>query len=226
MKLDFDHLVVAAATLDDGVAWCQATLGVVPAAGGKHPLMSTHNRLLRIDSALFPRAYLEIIAIDPAAPPPGRRRWYDLDDVALQDRLRRGPALIHWVARCTGIGAAAAGFRAAGADPGELLQVRRDALQWQISVRADGRRLGSGAVPTLIEWGAAHPCDDLPASGVRLEGLVLRGLPLALMPALPAGVGPGVEPSAAAPALTAILATPRGLLKLPSAPLELEHVHA
>ena len=32
--------------------------------GGEHPLMGTHNRLLRIDSAEFPSAYLELIAIN------------------------------------------------------------------------------------------------------------------------------------------------------------------
>jgi hypothetical protein len=29
-----DHLVVAARTLDEGVAWCEATLGVTPGPGG------------------------------------------------------------------------------------------------------------------------------------------------------------------------------------------------
>jgi len=47
-----DHLVVAARTLDEGAAWCEATLGVVPAPGGKHPLMATHNRLLAIEEEL------------------------------------------------------------------------------------------------------------------------------------------------------------------------------
>ena len=48
-----DHLVVAAATLDEGVAWCERTLGVTPAPGGKHALFGTHNRLLAIGSAAF-----------------------------------------------------------------------------------------------------------------------------------------------------------------------------
>ncbi len=68
-----DHLVMAAHTLEQGVAWCEAVLGATPAAGGKHVGMGTHNRLLSIGSVAFPQAYLEIIAIDPEAPPPGRR---------------------------------------------------------------------------------------------------------------------------------------------------------
>jgi hypothetical protein len=61
--------------------------------------MGTHNRLFSIASARFARAYFEIIAIDPAAPPPARSRWFDLDAPALREALARGPQLIHWVAR-------------------------------------------------------------------------------------------------------------------------------
>ena len=52
-----DHLVIAARSLDEGVGWCEATFGVVPGPGGTHPLMGTHNRLLKIATADFPRAY-------------------------------------------------------------------------------------------------------------------------------------------------------------------------
>ena len=48
MRSRIDHLVVAASSLDQGVAWCEATLGVTPGPGGEHPLMGTHNRLLRV----------------------------------------------------------------------------------------------------------------------------------------------------------------------------------
>jgi hypothetical protein len=42
-----DHLVVAADRLDEGVSYVQDLLGVnLPAAGGQHPLMGRHNRLL------------------------------------------------------------------------------------------------------------------------------------------------------------------------------------
>jgi hypothetical protein len=43
-----DHLVVIAHTLDQGVAWCEQTLGITPGPGGKHPLFGTHNRLFKI----------------------------------------------------------------------------------------------------------------------------------------------------------------------------------
>jgi hypothetical protein len=215
VKLALDHLVIAAASLEEGSAWCEATLGAAPAPGGKHALMSTHNRLLRIASPHFPRAYLEIIAIDPAAPAPGRVRWFDLDDAALRQRLRAGPALIHWVARVPDIDASCAAWRAAGIERGEVLAASRGSLRWRIAVRPDGARLAHGALPTLIEWGEAHPCDTLPASSVTLEAVALRGLP-ALDTALPDGVR--LEAGADGAPLSATLMTPTGPCRL-DAPL-------
>ena len=86
---EVDHLVVLATTLNEGVAWCEATLGLTPGPGGQHALMGTHNRLFSIASAGYPAAYFEIIAIDPGATPPARRRWFDMDDVALRERIQR-----------------------------------------------------------------------------------------------------------------------------------------
>lgn len=168
MTMVLDHLVVAARTLDEGAAWCEQQLGVSPAPGGRHVLMSTHNRLLNISSAAYPRCYLEIIAIDPEAPPPGRARWFDLDQPALQARLAEGPGLIHWVSRVPSLDAALAQWRSEGVDAGVAVAASRGALRWQIALREDGRRLRREGLPQLIEWGEAHPCDSLPASGVQL----------------------------------------------------------
>ena len=56
--LAIDHLVVAAASLVQGVDWCEATLGVTPGPGGTHVQFGTHNRLLKIATPAFPLAYL------------------------------------------------------------------------------------------------------------------------------------------------------------------------
>lgn len=179
--MDIDHLVVGAVNLEEGQAWCERELGVTPLAGGKHGLMGTHNRLLNISSPASPRCYLEIIAIDPEAPPPqGRARWFDLDLPALQQALRAGPGLIHWVARVPDLDAALAQWRSEGVDAGEPVTASRGALNWRIALREDGRRLRREALPVLIEWGDAHPTDAMPASGVQLldfearDGLVAR----------------------------------------------------
>jgi catechol 2,3-dioxygenase-like lactoylglutathione lyase family enzyme len=172
-----DHLVVAAASLDQGIAWCRTTFGFEPASGGQHPLMGTHNRVFRIDTPRFPRAYFEIIAIDPGAIDPGRVRWFDLDDAAMRASLAQGPRLVHFVASTDDAPAALERLRALGIDRGELLAAERPTpsglLRWKISVRGDGARLFDGALPTLIEWGPLHATDNLPASGVALESLEL-----------------------------------------------------
>lgn len=178
MKAALDHLVVLAAALDEGVAWCEATLGLTPGPGGQHALMGTHNRLFSIASPAFPLAYFEIIAIDPAASAPARRRWFDLDDPEVQARLRReGPRLAHWVARVPDARAAVAALQALGMERGEVLTASRPTpqglLQWQITVRDDGQRLLDGCLPTLIQWGAVHPAAAMPASGATLMALEL-----------------------------------------------------
>jgi hypothetical protein len=176
-----DHLVVAARTLDEGVAWCEATLGVLPGPGGEHALFGTHNRLLRLHSPAHPRAYLEIIAINPQATPTrpsGLKRWFDLDQPALQQSLAaHGPQLIHWVASVTDIGSACAALRVQGLEPGPVLAASRPTpqglLQWQISVRDDGLRLLGGALPTLIQWGDTHPAQSMAEPVLSLQALQL-----------------------------------------------------
>ena len=157
----FDHLVVAARTVEEGAAWVESKLGVAPVPGGKHPVMGTHNRLLFIG----PGNFLEVLAIDPDAPAPGRPRWFDLDDPAMAARLARSPALIHWVERTTDIDAALRDYP----QPVEVLSLARGDYRWRIGVPKDGRRPAGGALPTLIQWeGKLHPADALPDSGVRL----------------------------------------------------------
>ena len=158
-----DHLVVLAPSLASGVAWAKATLGVTPGPGGEHPLMGTHNRLLRLRNGEGQpgAAYLEIIAVNPAAMPtlqPPERRWFDMDDPALRERVAQmGPQLVHWVARVPALAAALQAWQKLGIDRGEARAASRPTpgglLQWQISLRPDGQRLFNGVLPSLIQWG-------------------------------------------------------------------------
>jgi hypothetical protein len=207
-----DHLVVGAASLAEGVAWCEATLGVTPGPGGKHPLMGTHNRLLKIASAVFENAYLEIIAIDPDAPPPGRRRWFGLDEADLSG----GPRLLHWVGRSPMLDMHRWGLITVGCQPGDPVDASRETpagtLAWQILVRADGRLECGGALPTLIQWRGLHPTEAMPDSGVTLQSLALRGVGERARKVLRLR-GVGVA-KGSGPALTAVLQTPLGALTL------------
>ena len=218
MALEVDHLVIGATTLAEGIAWCEATLGFTPVAGGEHTFMGTHNRVFSVASATFPRAYLEIIAIDPKAPAPGRTRWFDLESAALQAALRRGPRLIHWVARCDALAAATQHLQAEGIELGAVEQAQRGNLRWQIGLRPDGQRLFGGAWPTLIQWGDVHPADGMPASGITLESIAVGGLPAPLATRLPASVG--IDRHANAAPITVTLSTPRGRVDLISPRLD------
>ncbi|RYY73499.1 MAG: VOC family protein [Comamonadaceae bacterium] len=223
MAARIDHLVVAAATLDEGVAWCEATLGVSPGPGGEHPLMGTHNRLLRIATVDYPRAYLEIIAVQPGREPQRARRWFDLDDETLRETLRHhGPRLVHFVANVPDVRHAGVALQALGIDRGAIVPASRmtprGLLEWQITVRADGRRLFDGVLPTLIEWGTHHPAAGMGESGVTLQALVLRHPEAATLRAAQEAIGlEGVAVKQDAPGLCAVLDTPRGRVKLESA---------
>jgi len=159
-----DHLVYAATTLAQGIDYFAELTGIVARPGGKHAGMGTHNALVRIGE----RLYLEIIAIDPDAPAPGRRRWFDLDDGDLRADILGRPKLVHWVARTRDLDQAVA---QCGYDAGPALPFTRGDYRWRITVPDDGRRPGRGVLPTLIEWGSAHPAIALPDSGATLEQL-------------------------------------------------------
>ncbi len=161
-RAELDHLVVAAATLADGIDYVAALTGATPQPGGRHVAMGTHNALLRLGA----RTYLEIIAIDPDGAKPSRRRWFDLDDAALQAELTEKPRLVHWVARTADV------ERTAAACPlalGAVLPFERGNFRWRITVPEDGGRPARGVVPALIQWDVPfHPADRLPASGVSI----------------------------------------------------------
>src|SRR5262245_44952408 len=131
MLLTLDHLTVVAATLEEGAAHVEAVLGVPLAGGGRHALMGTHNRPLRLGDS----TYREVIARDPQAPPVGRPRWFNLDQPALLQRAAQRPFLATWVARTDDIEATLAGVPGTA---GRVLKLSRGDLRWQMAVPDDG----------------------------------------------------------------------------------------
>ncbi|MFN8621199.1 MAG: VOC family protein [Chloroflexota bacterium] len=216
VRAELDHLVVVAPTVAAGRAWVEGRLGVPLQAGGRHVRMGTHNALL----GLGPSAYLEVIAVDPDLPDPGRPRWFALDQVRAGDAPRLGL----WVARTTDLEGAVA---AAPVPLGEILPMTRDDLRWRITVPADGSVRFGGALPPMIQWDAGvHPAlrmedrgcrlielsatvpktrpslDEEPI-GIALDRLGLLGA-IALIPG-PVGI---------LPRLSALIATPHGEVEL------------
>jgi len=210
-RCEFDHLVVTAPTLEAGCAWVAQALRVEPGPGGAHPRMGTHNRLLRLGDAGF----LEVIAIDPAAPHPGRPRWFGLDEPG----AAAAPRLATWAVRTSSL----------RAWPDELVAplgaveaMTRGQREWLITIPADGGMPMQGLAPAMIEWQLPpmSAAFDLPARGCTLERLRLRHPePDRLRDRLAAlGLAGTVDIAATesgrAAGLTAWIETPSGLRRL------------
>lgn len=219
MNASIDHLVIAADSLEQGDAWCAATFGVQPSGGGKHALMGTHNRVMAISSESFPDCYLEVIAIDPDAPPPGRPRWFGLDQPAVREAVRESPRLVHAVARTREIEMLRRSLGDSALNPGEVLSMQRETphglLIWRITVRDDGGTECAGALPSLIKWEGQHPCAHMTPTDVALQHLVLRGVPAQAVDVLKL---PAVQASpidhAQYPPITVTLESPLGRVVL------------
>ena len=167
MPTTLDHLVLGTSDLDSGKAWLERLLGVTLSPPGQHLRMGTHNRVL----SLGPQCYLELIAIDPAGPPPFMRRWFGLDTADVRDRISARPRLIGWVARTAEIDTLA---EKTGGLLGGVHPMARgsgmDQYRWRITIPDDGYPVEGGLVPSLIQWDVPyHPCDRLPDQQCRLE---------------------------------------------------------
>jgi len=206
-----DHLVVAAATLEQGEDYVETRVGVRPKRGGQHVALGTHNSVLRLGE----RIYLEVIAIDPQGSAPARPRWFELDRPEMRSALSASPRLIHWVARCHDIEATR---RACPINPGPVQSASRGELRWQITIPDDGHLPGDGVLPTLIEWSdARHPTDAMPDERLRLTALAAtHPEPAPVRAALAAlGLSEVLKVSYnATPRLAAMIATPRGPVSL------------
>jgi hypothetical protein len=232
MHTQIDHLVIVAQSLEQGVQWCEATLGITPGPGGEHTLYGTHNRLFKVASPANPMAYVEIIAIDPKAVRPKRAcptRWFDMDNPALQKAVAKEPRLVHFVVNTPDIRAARMAIRMQGIDRGPAIsasrRTNRGTLNWQISVRADGQRLFDGCMPSLIQWGKPeatdplklHPRNTLTRSGVTLQSLeVIHPSAAKLQAAYDAIELNRVSVTEGPANLKATLQTPKGMIVLSS----------
>ena len=205
-SLELDHLAIVCRSMEEGVASVERALGARMSKGGKHVAMGTHNALL----SLGPDVYLEVISVDPAASPPDRNRWFDLDNQA-------GPPLLaNWVCRTDDLARA---IDAAPAGTGKPMALARGDLSWRMAVDETGKLPFDGAMPALIQWDAdAHPCKSLPDVGVRFHSLdVFHPEASGLLEAFPAlkTLGSVTVRHGSGKRLVARISTPGGMRVLP-----------
>lgn len=161
MPCHLDHITITAPSLAKGQAYLEDKLGITPQVGGEHPLMGTHNLLLRLGNDLF----LEVIAAKPNTHAQ-RARWFGLDQLE-----STAPAKLRtWVARTHAMQTT---LDKASEALGEVEQLSRGALNWLMGIPKDGSIGLQGMAPALIEWQSeTHPAttmQDFGASLLKLE---------------------------------------------------------
>ncbi|MBC7974917.1 MAG: VOC family protein [Myxococcales bacterium] len=146
-----DHLSVIAPSLAEGVAHLQACLGIEIPFGRKHAHMSTHNHLLMLGGG----TYLEVIAIDEAAPAIAGPRWFGLDDRAdVRKAWDEGRRLRGWVASTDHFDRHIANHTASY---GEKREFSGGASSYFFSVPAGGALPMGGIAPSLIDRQGKSP---------------------------------------------------------------------
>lgn len=177
--LKLDHLTVIAPALTEGVAHVRSCLDVDVPFGQRHPYMGTHNHLLQLGDTV----YLEIVALDPDGTPPGRARWFGLDNQrAVRADWDAGRRLRGWVARTDTIDVVLAG--------GQGLFGGKVSLPWtepsfEFSVPDDGSLPLDGAAPSIIDRrGKPRSMTTMADRGARLRSLSLEHPDAAVISAL------------------------------------------
>jgi 4-carboxymuconolactone decarboxylase len=202
-----DHLVYATPDLAAGIARIEQLLGVRATPGGQHPGRGTRNALI----ALGPNTYIEIIGPDPEQPAPKEPRPFGIDGL-------KAPRLVTWSAKERDL----AGLSARATEQ----NVRLGALASGSRRRPDGVLLAwnytdprtvvaDGVVPFFIDWGTTpHPAASAVQGGTLAELTAEHPDPARVTTALTAvGLNLAVK-KGSAPALVAIINTPRGRVEL------------
>lgn len=168
MKTRIDHLVIGSATLSQGVEYVRDTLGVDMPFGGVHEKMGTHNHLMQLGDSVF----LEIISINPDIEPPGRPRWFALDEAMIRRQVEKEPTLLTWVVNTDNL----SGLQSrSNYSIGKIERIQRGDLSWYFGLPRDGRLLAGGMLPYAIEWLTdTHPSANMADLGCRLDGLEIH----------------------------------------------------
>lgn len=167
--LKLDHLTVIAPTLAEGALHVRNCLDLDVPFGQRHAYMGTHNHLLQLGDAV----YLEIVALDPDADAPGRRRWFGLDDwTKVRSDWEQGRRLRGWVARTDAIDAILATH---GHIFGEKVPLPTVDSSFDFAIPNDGSLPFDGAAPSIIDRrGRPRAMATIADLGARLRSFTLE----------------------------------------------------
>ncbi len=146
-----DHIVFGAFTLEEGTEFVENILQAKLSDIGYHKDMGTHNRVIRISE----RVYLEVIAIDPKISKLNNRKWFNLDDLNLQSKLKKSPQIIGYVIENTDI--------SIKKYYDSFFLASRGNYKWQFAMPTfknnilDSEIIEAGIIPSLISWKSDKP---------------------------------------------------------------------
>jgi hypothetical protein len=157
-----DHIMYAAADLDQGIEEIADLTGVRPALGGSHPGMGTRNALLSLDDD----QYLEIIAPDPS-----QNLFGTTGELLL---AHGGSGIRSWAVATTDLDTLADLARNAGYGCKDIINMSRTTpesvhLAWQLRFLT-----GNHQLPFFIDWKISpHPALSTPKGCSLIEFCVV-----------------------------------------------------
>lgn len=167
--LKLDHITVIAPTLNEGVEHVRNCLDLDVPFGQRHDYMGTYNHLLQLGDGI----YLEIVALDPGAERPARRRWFGLDD---QQQVRadwdQGRRLRGWVARTDAMDDLLANHTSIF---GKKVPLPMDNPTFDFAIPDDGSLPLDGAAPSVIDRrGHQRSMETIADLGATLKSFFLE----------------------------------------------------
>ncbi len=148
---ELDHIVFGAINLEEGTLFVESILQAKLSDIGYHKDMGTHNRVIRISEDV----YLEVIAIDPKMKKLKNRKWFNLDNLNLQSKLKKSPQIIGYVIKNNHM------KLSKYYDP--FFEASRANYKWKFAMPTckknilDSEIIETGIIPSLISWKSEKP---------------------------------------------------------------------
>ena len=150
-----DHIVLGAATLEEGTNFVENILQTKLSDIGYHKDMGTHNRVIKISNDV----YLEVIAIDPKRKDLKNKKWFNLDNSNLQLKLKKSPQIIGYVIENSNK------ILLKYYDP--FFEASRANYRWQFAMPSYNKNnldieiVETGIIPSLISWKNEKPIHQM-----------------------------------------------------------------